>query len=56
MSALKGLLRGKWSHKSSSATNITKYPIGTRVPRNEEAERIVRNALAHRPSDLMKSK
>ncbi|WP_179215716.1 hypothetical protein [Paenibacillus sp. MY03] len=56
MSALKGLLSNKRSSKNTSKTNITKYTVGTRVPRNEEAERIVRNALAHQPSRLMKLK
>ncbi|MFD0717041.1 hypothetical protein [Paenibacillus sp. GCM10027626] len=42
MNGLKELFRGKRSDKPS---NITKYPVGTRVPRNEKAEQIVRNAL-----------
>ncbi len=59
MNALKGLLLGRSSHStfsSTNITNITKYSVGARVPRNEKAERIVRNVLANRPSDLMKLK
>lgn len=54
MNGLKLLLRGNRGEKPSNS-NITKYPVGTRVPRNEEAERIVKNAL-YQSTGLNKTK
>lgn len=54
MNGLKLFLRGNRDEKPSNS-NITKYPVGTRVPRNEEAERIVKNAL-YQSTGLIKTK
>lgn len=55
MNGLNLLLRGNRGEKPSNNSNITKYPVGTRVPRNEEAERIVKNAL-YQSTGLIKTK
>ncbi|EJW13837.1 hypothetical protein PAV_109p00670 (plasmid) [Paenibacillus alvei DSM 29] len=47
---IKELFRRNEKHPTS---NITKYPVGTRVPQNQKAERIVQNALY---SNLNKTK
>lgn len=41
---LKGLFPSVKNEKKSNS-NITKYAVGTRVPQNKEAERIVQNAV-----------
>lgn len=41
---IKKLFCGARNEKHSTS-NITRYPVGTRVPQNKEAERIVQNVL-----------
>lgn len=38
-------IREKRIEKPSTTNNITKYPVGTRVPRNEKADRIFGQVL-----------
>ncbi|GKS12839.1 hypothetical protein YDYSY3_38390 [Paenibacillus chitinolyticus] len=41
-------------NETPSTTNITKYPVGTRVSRNSETERIVQMALSKEHKNLNK--